>query len=806
MIKALAAPDILRRTRVYLLLLLALAVLAVGIAAAVAYLSLPSLGLAFGSGDMVAGVEPDGPAERAGIRVGDRIVTINGVSPLAGESYVDHGQEVVPVTVQREGQTLALEIVPVALAPGELFGPIAFMLTGLSFWIMAVVVLALKPHDTAAQLLVLGLFLAALGPPVLLLADVGTGWASLLMTAIILVLGPLVVHYHTVFPERIEHRWKGAMLAALYLSSAVLFLVFCWARLNQRLEWSTPVLSTAKGFFAVCLLVASWLLSRTVRRSASRDTKRQGGLILLGLALGLFPLILFILLPQILPNLPYVTIWPALLALAFIPASYLYAIFRHDLMRLDQRVSQTVVGFLLFLALVALYLAVYWFIWLLTPVLPATVAEPDVRIVVASVALTVVLTVSFRRLQQGIERIVHHLFYGGWYDYKSFVSRMTGEFSDALDMETIVRLLVEDVAGTMRLKAIALLLPSEEGADNLCLESEKGFDLPKSLCNEQPISRLLQRIGGPVEHRALRERAESTPGDGRDLAIWTEAGAQMWVPLTQQGELEGVLALGGKQADEYLTGEDRDILSTLSHHVASAIARARHLRQLEEQVREIRGLSRKLLTLQDEILGEVAVELHAQAMPDIVGVMRSLEFAQREFVPGDLDEARERLQEVLDYLRALMYDFNPPMLALVDLRQMLHYYAVSFTRKRDLPVILRVDGDSVEVPKRVRKAVFRVFEEALNNAWQHTEVEKIEAALDLQPHRVHLEIQDDGAGFVMGSTLGALANGGHTGLLGMRERIESVGGTWRVQSRPGVGTRIVVDVPLEAANAEEGVE
>ena len=38
--------------------------------------------------------------------------------------------------------------------------------------------------------------------------------------------------------------------------------------------------------------------------------------------------------------------------------------------------------------------------------------------------------------------IVHHLFYGGWYDYKSFVSRMTGEFSDALDMETIVRLLV----------------------------------------------------------------------------------------------------------------------------------------------------------------------------------------------------------------------------------------------------------------------------------------------------------------------------------------------------------------------------
>jgi signal transduction histidine kinase len=338
------------------------------------------------------------------------------------------------------------------------------------------------------------------------------------------------------------------------------------------------------------------------------------------------------------------------------------------------------------------------------------------------------------------------------------------------------------------------------------LESETGFDLPKSLCHEQFTSALLPGIEGPMEHRALCEQAESTPGDGQELTIWTEAGAQMWMPLVQQGELEGVLVLGGKQADEYLTGEDQDILATLSHHVASAIARARHLRQLEEQVREIRGLSRKLLTLQDEILGEVAVELHAQAMPDIAGVMRTLEFAQRQFVPGDLEEARERLQEVLDYLRALMNDFDPPMLALADLRAMLRDYAVSFTRKRDLPVIFNVDGDSVEVPKRVRKAVFRVFEEALNNAWQHAEAEKIEAALDLQPHRVHLEIQDDGAGFVMGSTLGLLANGGHTGLLGMRERIESVGGTWQVESRPGVGTRIVVDVPLEAAPDHEGVE
>jgi len=112
----------------------------------------------------------------------------------------------------------------------------------------------------------------------------------------------------------------------------------------------------------------------------------------------------------------------------------------------------------------------------------------------------------------------------------------------------------------------------------------------------------------------------------------------------------------------------------------------------------------------------------------------------------------------------------------------------------------------VEVAKKIREAVFRVFEEGLNNAWQHAQADKIEASLDLQPHRLHLEIHDDGVGFVMGPTLGGLANGGHTGLLGMRERIEGVGGKWRVESRPGEGTRIVVDVPLSTTQGTEVIQ
>jgi hypothetical protein len=98
---------------------------------------------------------------------------------------------------------------------------------------------------------------------------------------------------------------------------------------------------------------------------------------------------------------------------------------------------------------------------------------------------------------------------------------MAREFSDALDLETIVRLLVEDVTGTMRLKAMVLLLPPGEGTGTRCLGSETGFDLPENLCHGQAVSELLQRVEGSLKHRALRERAESTPGIGQELAVWS---------------------------------------------------------------------------------------------------------------------------------------------------------------------------------------------------------------------------------------------------------------------------------------------
>lgn len=789
----------LRRLRAYLLMLLAIAILVGGCLAARYYLSLPTLGFSFGATDQVGEVEPGGPAERAGMTLGDRVVTIDGVSPLAGQPYVRHGQRAVALEVERNGQILALTIAPAPLSPKDWLNRIGYLLSAGTFWAMAVAVLAFKPHDGTAQVLILGLLLAAFGLVVLLLADGGLGWASLLTNSAVLALGALLVYLHTIFPERLQFQGKRVLLSLLYAIGLSLMLVVGLGRLVFHAAWATPAINASKAYFAACILAAVALMVRAYRGSTSRRARRQIGIIALGTVLGLVPLVIFILLPQIVPNLRYLTVWPAFLALACIPASYLYAMFRYDLMRIDRVVSQNAARLLLFLLLVALYVPVYAMLRRLArQVLPGA-GDPAVGTLMASIVLIVILIASFQPLRRVTERLVYGLFYGGWYDYKSFVSQMTREFSAALDMPTIIDLLIKQVAGTMRLKAIALLMPFREGEGRYCVRVEKGFEPVLGDYSSKGLPGLLPKPGRPAAHEELRAQAKGTESEA-ELAPWAAAGAQWWIPLLHQGKLEGILVVGAKMTDEFLSGEDLDILDTLSHHAASAITRARQVKQLHDQVREIQNLSRKLLTVQDEIQEQIALEIHAEAMPSIVGVSRLLEDAGGTFEHDKVERAQEELQEILDYLRALMYDLRPPVLALTDLGEMLQQHGLSCQRRWDLPIGVHVSQDEAEVPDEVRIAVFRVFQESLNNTRNHAEAHRVEAVLDVTANRVYLEVRDDGVGFEVPEHLGELANGGHSGLLGMRERIQSVGGKWWVESELGRGTRIFADVPLRSTS------
>ena len=214
----------------------------------------------------------------------------------------------------------------------------------------------------------------------------------------------------------------------------------------------------------------------------------------------------------------------------------------------------------------------------------------------------------------------------------------------------------------------------------------------------------------------------------------------------------------------------------------------------------------QLLVQQEQDRLRTAHVLHERVAQDLVVVLRLLEGSPEDFVPKVVS-ARDELLRMLNDLRVLSAELRPVELTFGHLRHMLQGHAKSY-QKQGIPVVLSIDEGHgpVSMPEDVQIALFRIFEESLKNAWQHAGAQQIQASLVLWPDRVRLEVHDDGAGFEGPDTLLPWVEQGKWGLVSMRERAAGVGGSFLLESQPGQGTRIVVEVPLSTAQGAEGVQ
>jgi signal transduction histidine kinase len=107
----------------------------------------------------------------------------------------------------------------------------------------------------------------------------------------------------------------------------------------------------------------------------------------------------------------------------------------------------------------------------------------------------------------------------------------------------------------------------------------------------------------------------------------------------------------------------------------------------------------------------------------------------------------------------------------------------------------------IEVAPEAETALFRAVQEAINNIARHSAAESALIEIDTPPGELRIEIEDDGAGFDVASVNTPSASGRGLGLLGLRERMELLGGTVEVDSSPGDGTRVTFRIRHESGNA-----
>ncbi|MBU2610008.1 MAG: ABC transporter permease [Chloroflexi bacterium] len=223
-------------------------------------------------------------------------------------------------------------------------------------------------------------------------------------------------------------------------------------------------------------------------------------------------------------------------------------------------------------------------------------------------------------------------------------------------------------------------------------------------------------------------------------------------------------------------------------------------RQVEEISAERRAMNqayRQLVRGREEEREKLSRELHDQAIQSLV----CLKFHLAERAPYARVELQAGLDGVITMLHELCSDLRPPALDQLGLAAALRSYVDDFSARSGLPVELRVPqpGEERRLPPEVELALFRVAQEALTNAWKHAQAPKVEVDLWFDEKAVQLTIYDRGRGFAVLERLGALAEAGHFGLVGMHERMELIGGALRLTSASGQGTTIVAWVPLRSS-------
>lgn len=275
----------------------------------------------------------------------------------------------------------------------------------------------------------------------------------------------------------------------------------------------------------------------------------------------------------------------------------------------------------------------------------------------------------------------------------------------------------------------------------------------------------------------------------------------MIVPLTVKKQVIGTLGISRITPGRPYTNVDLEFLQVLAAQVAMGIQNAR----LHEKVRHNRDtlqlLTGRIVTAQEEERRRISRELHDKTSQALTVLRIKLEQLQSvddlSLLPDKVSQLLTLTDQTMDNIHTLAENLRPPEIDTLRLTATLEEYCVDFAEQTGLAITFTAE----EIPLLtdvIRITFYRVLQEALTNVVRHAEATTVSVTLVYQNQELVLRIKDNGQGFDASAVLDARAAYESLGLLGMRERLENLGGRLSVITRPGQGTTLAAHIPSES--------
>ena len=338
-----------------------------------------------------------------------------------------------------------------------------------------------------------------------------------------------------------------------------------------------------------------------------------------------------------------------------------------------------------------------------------------------------------------------------------------GRHAMALGLETL------DMARIHEIALVTLVLPQESSSSRASLHSRAGL--------------FFAEVITPIEqtHRGAQEANTHLNLIVRTLNQRTAALADSVTELQQE-------IVKRKVVEESLRASEKTSTDLLENS------------QLMQE--ELRNLSRQLLSVQEEERRRISRELHDVIAQTLTGINMRLAALKAEsntnvaHLQEKITSTQQLVEESLDIVHRFASELRPTVLDDLGLIPALKTFMQSFMTDTGVRVSLKTYAGIEQASSTVRTVLFRIAQEALTNVARHAKASQVEVHIQCINDVIRMEITDNGQGFEVDGM--ACANKQHRlGLLGMRERVEMIDGTFGIQSSPGHATTVKVEIPSE---------
>ncbi|HEY93762.1 MAG TPA: GAF domain-containing sensor histidine kinase [Dehalococcoidia bacterium] len=410
------------------------------------------------------------------------------------------------------------------------------------------------------------------------------------------------------------------------------------------------------------------------------------------------------------------------------------------------------------------------------------------------------------RLRPTVVSMIDYFFFRDTYSYRQVLLGFDREMSNIISLDELADKMLPAISSALRISQVDIFF-QDVGTRDFTTQ----YSYPKKNPNnhhaqifthDNPIVTWLQKETNPLNLNYIENISQLDGLWQPERDSLATSNIELLCPIKSRGELIGILALGVKKGGGTYSQEDIEMITGMAGKAGIIVENARMFTILRQQQQQVQHLLNEAIQAQENERQRISADLHDSVAQWLAGasyqtqtVEALLSDTNGSNIRNQLNLVEETIDKSLTELRRVLVDLRPPSLDELGLSHSLHQSLTSISSD-GLVCNFHEEGDHTRLDPSVEITVYRVVQEALNNIRKHSEATRVDLYLNYGDENVIVKIKDNGVGFDLTDTINNAISVGNLGLLGMKQRVDMLGGEFDIQTRHGKGTTITLTLPL----------